>query len=241
MIDPDKSLIIFSHPRSGSHWVQESICNSSYHKFNLREFFHLKVRYDIDYELKVAKGKLRANNEKICYSTERKHRIHTYQQIQSDYGNVCAKIHVELAIVPDLLSFLIEEKSNTQYILLERKNKMDVFWSDLIASTTNEWVSNLNQTMTGNTEKPCIEIKKDIFERVLSSLNTFNKHCDTLSNSFDMTHVYYEDLLNQPFNKWWNPTNNIFKIQNEKNRTTISNYEQVLEWLSNTGISYENN
>ena len=49
MIDPNKSLIIFSHPRSGSHWVQECICTAKQHTFfNLREFFNLVATYEID-------------------------------------------------------------------------------------------------------------------------------------------------------------------------------------------------
>ena len=54
MIDPNKSLIIFSHPRSGSHWVQECICTAKQHTFfNLREFFNLVATYEIEDEVLV--------------------------------------------------------------------------------------------------------------------------------------------------------------------------------------------
>jgi hypothetical protein len=235
-LDRYKSLIIFSHPRSGSHWVQESICKASYPTFfNLREFFHPIVTYDINYNLKTVKGTIRPANKVILYSDDLTQRKQTYKQIQREYGNVCAKIHVEVAVKSDMLSFLLEEKSNSQYLLIERKNKMDVFWSDLIASTTKEWVNMSNQPVIEDIKKPSIEITKDIFERVVASINMFDKQSDILKNNFNIKNIYYEDLLSHPISEWWSP-DNIFKIQNAKNKTTISNYQQVLDWLKESKI-----
>ena len=235
MIDPNKSLIIFSHPRSGSHWVQECICTAKQHTFfNLREFFNLVATYEIDYTLKVARGNLRTSNV-TSYLDERNQRIQLYKQIQSTYGTVCAKIHVENAIIPEILNFLLKEKSNTQYILLERKNKMDVFWSHLIAYTTNQWHIKTNSPNI-EVEPQSIEVKKDAVEKVISSLLTFDKNSSILQNNFDITHVYYEDLLTQQNSEWWN-TNSEFNLQNSKDRVVITNYSQVLEWKK---IIYEN-
>ena len=110
---------------------------------------------------------------------------------------------------------------------------MDVFWSHLIAYTTNQWHIKTNYPKF---EPKSIEVKKDAVGKAISSLLTFDKNSFILKNNFDITHVYYEDLLTQQNSEWWN-SNNDFNLQNSKDRMVITNYSQVLEWKK---ILYEN-
>lgn len=206
----NKSVIILSHPRSGSTWIQDSLP-----QFNLSELFTMYCgikSVDINTGIRY--------NYSTTANTDIDYRFNLFDKFSEKHKAISVKTHLHL-LTNQLCEFFAER--DLQYILLERKNKRDTFWSLLIALNTLELHNTVNKRNT---------------KISLSSINDaihIMKKCDnkisTVSNMFNPIKIYYEDMICLPKSEWWNPSNK-YIVQDAKNVITIENLNEVTDYLN---------
>jgi hypothetical protein len=216
MLDPNKSVVIFSHPRSGSTWFQNSLP-----QYNLNELFLLQAEISGFNSDRVSL----TYKETMTYNDPAKELQRRFD-IYTEYANkqpVSVKIHT-LLINEQIIDFL--KKQNVQYVLLNRRNKLDTFWSALIAWHTLNW---------HKTAMPMnITIKKNNFDEVVGWMRSFNDECKKIKSLFDVNEIYFEDYINYPKSDWFFPHSVL--IQNAKEVTTIDNIDEVNQWLKDSKL-----
>lgn len=218
VINPNKSVVIFSHPRSGSSWFQESLP-----QFNLRELFNPSVEilhWDTEYiDYKYVKHNYEADLTKLLPE-----RFDIFDSFVKHKKSVSVKTHT-FAANKLILDFF--KARDLDYLLIERKNKIDTFWSSLIAwKTMNFHDKAIEQE---------INVTREMFDLIIETMLIFEKDKTILATQFPIQKVYYEDLIRLPESDVWKP-NNKFKVQNAKSVTKIPNLEEVNFWLSNSEL-----
>jgi hypothetical protein len=212
MLDPNKSVVIFSHPRSGSTWFQNSLP-----QYNLNELFLLQAEISGFNSDRVSL----TYKETMTYNDPAKELQRRFD-IYTEYANkqpVSVKIHT-LLINEQIIDFL--KKQNVQYVLLNRRNKLDTFWSALIAWHTLNWHSvaqHINLTVT-----------RDNFDDVISWMKNHDDECKYVKSLFDVKELFFEDFINYTKSEWFSPR--IIQAQNAKAVTTINNLGEVKQWLA---------
>jgi len=208
-LDPNKSIVIFSHPRSGSTWIQDSLP-----QFNLSELFtmycHIKS-VDINSGIRYRYSSEPAND--LDY------RFELFDKFQKQHNAISVKVHLHL-LTDEICNFF--ESKDLQYILLERNNNMDTFWSLLIALNTLE----LHNTINTKT----IFVSRQSFDDAVYIMNECKNRIDEVRRRFKPIEIIYEDLIQEPISAVWNPSSK-YIIQNAKDKTEITNIEEVTFWL----------
>jgi len=212
MIDPNRSIVIFSHPRSGSTWFQNSLI-----QYNLNELFLLHAEISGFNSDRISL----TYKENISYedpAKELQRRFDIYNEYASKQS-VSVKIHTA-SLNKKIVNFI--EQQDTQFVLLERKNKIDTLMSALIAWHTLNWHKKAVPTN--------LTIKKEIFDSIINWMKSYKNECMIVKSIFDVKELYYEDFINYPKSEWFNPAEII--IQNAKSVTTIDNIDEVNQWIS---------
>jgi hypothetical protein len=220
MIDPNKSLVIFSHPRSGSTWFQNSL-----KQYSLGELFNLNIElvsYDNDnihfkfdkhgYDLSTAQQELQK-------------RFDIFNHFESTKGAVSVKIHTSI-LNDQMIEFL--KTKNIQMVSLERLSKSDTFWSFLIGWNLNNWHDKI--------EPQSIAITQRSFERVLAVMSKIESSSILVTETFSANKIYYEDLVGMPNNEWFTNSSK-YKVVDGKSVVTITNLIEVNDWLTQAGYS----
>jgi hypothetical protein len=217
MVDPNKSIVIFSHPRCASTWFQQSLT-----QFSLDELFLLR-NHVFDYD--INKLLIRYVTPKMIYEDpakelERRFDIYSYYASKKP---VSIKIHTFL--LDDAITDFLH-KQDTQYVILNRKNKIDTFWSALISWHTANW---------HKTAIPMnLTVKKNYFEHIVSWMNNYDDECNKIKSLFDVKELYFEDYINYPESEWFHPDKVL--VQNAKKVTIIDNLDEVNQWINETKI-----
>lgn len=220
MINPNKSLVIFSHPRSGSTWFQNSL-----NQYSLGELFNLNIEivsYDTDnihfkfdkhgYDLSTAEAELQK-------------RFDIFNYFESIKGSVSVKIHTSL-LNDQMVEFL--KTKEIQMVLLERLSKSDTFWSFLIGWNLNSWHDKIqSQTIT---------ITQKSFERVIAVMSKIDSSSKYVTGTFPTINIYYEDLISMPNNDWFTSSSK-YEVVDGKSIVTITNLNEVNDWLIQAGYS----
>lgn len=208
-LDPNKSIVIFSHPRSGSTWVQDSLP-----QFNLSELFtmycHIKS-VDINSGIRYSYSSEPAND--LDY------RFELFDKFQKQHNAISVKVHLHL--LTDQICDFVESK-DLQYVLLERNNNMDTFWSLLIAFNTLE----LHNTINTKT----IFVSRQSFDDAVYIINECKNRIDEVRRRFNPIEIMYEDMIQEPISTVWNPSSK-YIVQNAKDKINIINIEEVTSWL----------
>jgi hypothetical protein len=216
MIDPHKSVIILSHPRSGSTWFQWNL----QHK-NLWELFNWGISFEYtDTNIKFLNNKNHYVKPDIIYE-----RIDAFTRYEKLSGPVSAKYHT-LDYDAELIKFFIEKK--LQVVSITRNNLSDVIWSYCIAVETNEWL--------GKIKTQTLIITRKKFDSVINMLQNCRKNLNTIKQQVNTIDIVYEDLLKIRKSTWWGD-HNIIPIQDGKNTINIINRDEVAGWITELDLN----
>jgi hypothetical protein len=226
MISPSKSLVIFSHHRSGSTWFQNGLSH-----FNAFELLNLDISWkSIDHRPEF-KNSLAQYYTIDNYTTdlylgidtenELTNRFRIYNELESKHAPMSTKVHT-CQVNDAVIDFLSSKELD--YVLIERKDKISTFWSFIIAQTTLQF--HFFQPKTQE-----ITITKEVFKSVSDKMLDFKNEVVRLKKIFPIQHMYYEDILNLEMSDWWVRPNNRIKIQNAAIMTTITNRDEVMNWI----------
>lgn len=226
MISPSKSLVIFSHPRSGSTWFQNGLSH-----FNTFELLNLDISWNpIEYrpEFKNSIAQYYAMGDyipDIYLNTDMKdeldNRFKIYNELENKHAPMSTKIHT-CQVNESIVDFLSSKELD--YVLIERKDKIATFWSFIIAQTTLQF--HFFQPKVQE-----ITVTKEVFKSVSDKMLNFQNEVDSLKKIFPIQHMYYEDVFNLEVSDWWVRPNNRIKIQNAAIMTTITNRDEVMNWI----------
>jgi hypothetical protein len=225
MIDPNKSLIIFSHPRSGSTWFQSALPH-----FNTMELFNLSLMYIKIPERNQFKNSIgnfytldypKHRYNEIGIDHEYDDRFKMYNDLENKHSPISVRIHTYDA-TDKVIDFLRTKDAN--YVLIERKDKISTFWSMLVSWTTLKF-------HFFNPEFQNITVSKEGFDMVADIMINFQGHVEKLKQIFPIQHIYYEDVLNYELSDWWVHPKNRITIQNAAKLTTILNLDEVMGWI----------
>jgi len=217
MIDPNKSIVIFSHPRSGSTWFQNSLKQQS-----LGELFNLNIKvlsYDKDIHFSFEKHGYDLDTAEV----ELQKRFDIFNHFVSIKNPVSVKIHTTL-LNQQMINFL--KTKDLQYIVLDRLSKSDTFWSFIIGWNLNSWHNEiLPQSIT---------VTPYSFEKVMKVMSNLDESLEIVTDNFSPNTIHYEDLISMKNNEWFTSTNH-YKVVNGKDVVSILNLDEVNGWLINTG------
>jgi hypothetical protein len=217
MIDTKKSLVIFSHPRSGSTWFQNSL-----KQYSLGELFNLNITIvscEENIELNFDKHGYDLNTAEI----ELQRRFDIFNHFESIKGPVSVKIHTAI-LNQQMIDFL--KTKDVQYIILDRLSKSDTFWSFLIAWNLHNWHDEILEKS--------ITVTRQSFDRVIAVMSDINNSSQFVKDNFTTNTIHYEDLINMSDNNWFKSTER-YKVINGKSKVTILNLKEVNDWLSSVG------
>lgn len=221
MIDSNKSVIIFSHPRSGSTWFQDCLP-----QYNLSELFNIYLRIkNVDINNGIQYSYSHEYNGNVDKNVELNSRFEIYKQFLNSYGTVSLKIHCH-HYNNSIESFL--KTLDTQYVLLERRDKNATLWSLLIAWCTLQ----LHITSNNSKRTQSITISKEVFDQCINILNQCDNDSRIITTIYNPTIIYYEDLLTNKVFDYIVP-NSTYIIQNAKEYTSIINLDEVNAWIIN--------
>ena len=219
MIDKEKSVVILTHPRSGSTWFQNNLVQK-----NLHEFFNWKIFW--------VYGKDEVNYPMYDVDLPRPslyfQRIKKFKDYQNVHGQVSAKLFTG-QYVPELLDFFTSNTDNIQFIHLSRKNLHNVIWSYCISATTNIWKI--------IPPHHCITIPRKTFDTVIFFMELCFKNLNLIKTHIPVIEMIYEDALSFKKSDWWRYDNTTYIIQNLKNHLTIENKEEVNNWILEYNMS----
>lgn len=225
MIDINKSVAIFCHPRSGSTWFQNSL-----NQFSLDELFNLYNRV-VDYnddgiKFNFIPGVTTVSYpDQAAYDKELHYRFEIFNYFESIKQTVSIKNHIYM-LDSKMVTFLKSKK--IQFVQLERINKYDTFWSFLIAWQINKWHY--------RDSKRDVTITKPSVLSAINLMNRIERSNDMVTQNFDTTKIYYEDLLTLENNHWFHSNKKYSKLDT-KSHINILNLTEVNEWLDSEGYS----
>jgi len=217
MIDPNKSIVIFSHPRSGSTWFQNSL-----KQYSLGELFNLNIKvlsYDKDIHFSFEKHGYDLSTAEI----ELQKRFEIFNHFELIKNPVSVKIHTTL-LNQQMINFL--KTKEIQYIVLDRLSKSATFWSFLIGWNLNSWHDEILPQS--------IIVTSYSFERVMNVMTKLDESLKIVIDNFSPNIIHYEDLINMKNNDWFNSTSH-YKLVNGKSAVSIVNLDEVNSWLINEG------
>lgn len=209
ILDPTKSVIILSHPRSGSTWIQDSLP-----QFNLSELFTMYCGIK---SVDINTG-IRYNYSNVA-NTDLAYRFKLFDEFMQHHKAISVKTHLHL-LTEEICEFFA--KRDLQYILLGRKNKRDTFWSLLIALNTFELHNTIN--------KKNINVSISSIDDAIYIMKECDRKIVSISEMFNPTKIYYEDMIHLPKSDWYNPSTK-YVIQDAKNVVTIDNLNEVMDYL----------
>lgn len=226
MINSSKSLIIFSHHRSGSTWFQSGLSH-----FNSFELLNLDISW------KPTSHRPEFKNSIAQYYTiddykpdeylnadvgnELTNRFDIYNELENKHSPMSVKVHT-CQVNDTIIDFL--SKKNLDYVLIERKDKIATFWSFIVAQTTMQF-------HFFQPKEQEITVTKEVFKSVSDKMLNFQNEVTELKKIFPIQHIYYEDINNLEVSDWWVRPNNRIKIQNAAIMTTITNRDEVMNWI----------
>lgn len=216
MINPDKSLILITHPRSGSTWFQDKLT-----QFNLWELFNLGIKWN-----HTPDRPLLISTSNQINVNEIPNRIQAFYNYQSTKGPVSAKIHLN-QLHDGLVEFI--QKNDFELVDLRRKDVKAILVSYVIATVTKEWV--------GKIRTHTITINKEDFDIAVGGLVSSKKNNILMHELFPhIKTFYYEDCLSWEPSDWWKSSSRILK-QNAKSITTITNVDELDGWINDVNWS----
>jgi hypothetical protein len=215
-INLSKSIVIFSHPRSGSHWVQAMLP-----QLNLGELFffdHAVANYD---EHGISYDFWKNNGKQIDYDKE----LYVRSQILEFYQNKNIPVSIKINQFDNIYKLYPElQKFVNSYVILKRKDLDSSFWSLILAMHTGSWKS----APEGNI---AITVKKTKLALSIKLMKDFIQMQNKLENDFFANVMYYEDILESSIDTQSNSEDKKFAKIGSKEKTIISNLQEVNLWL----------
>jgi len=225
MLDLTKSLIIFSHPRSGSTWFQAGLKHyNTLELFNLSLLYHTtpyreEMKNSIGEYYKLSYPKHRYDEADV--KNELNDRFKIFNELETIHKPISVKIHTN-DMNDKIVNFLSTKELD--YVLIERRDKISTFWSFIVSWTTLQF-------HFFDPKFQEITITKETFNQVSKMMLSFNDQVIELKKTFPIHHLYYEDILDLEISDWWIRPNNRIKIQNAAKITTIVNREELMSWI----------
>lgn len=223
MIDTQKSIILLTHPRSGSNWFQTNLP----HK-NLYEFFHWRILWEYT-PTGVINPQLNSETKRPDIYFER---IEKFLEYHKTIGPVSAKLFT-MQYKVELNDFFINNSQEIQFISLIRKNLYNVLWSYCINIVTKKW--------KGIPEPSSIFISQKHFNTVISELELGFTYLNQIKKIVPVTEITYEDALNFEKSTWWKKDNVTYTIQNLKKHYEVVNRDEVETWINDYLIKLKEN
>ncbi len=219
MIDPTKSVVIFSHPRSGSTFFQKSLPH-----YYLGEMFLKKIQINGFDDRGMLNNYVKGEPTFDSYENELERRFKLYSHYT---GIKPVSIKVHLIMKNDQIINFLKKQEDTQFVLVKRENKLDTFWSNLISWHTLDWHGPVKQTN--------LTINRVIFNMVIDMMRSYRTECDNIKSMFDVKEFVFENFIKYPKSDWFNPAPTF--IQNAKEATTITNIDEVNQWIEEAKIT----
>lgn len=210
------NVAIFSHPRSGSYWFQESLPH-----FDMNELFNIS---------NVSIIKL-GSDSVICSDYQSKkfssdEKIFEYQRRSKLFDSVLApksvKIH-HFQLYDDWIFEWILSR-NMKIIFFERIDKANSFYSLLISNELRKFKG------THTTKE--IKINLNNIDECYKSIFSVSDRVNILKEKFDCYHFYYENLLNSSV-KWLDKSKPKIIKQDTVQSVKITNKEEVDNFIKN--------
>ena len=205
-----KNVVIISHPRSGSYWLQECL----YKHYNMDELFNVRNI-----------TKVFTTPKKLLVSNYSENNTHDKTVRESIFNSIeipkVVKIHSFQ--IDDWIKFWILKQNNIAVIFLERQNKEVAFKSLLISNHLKKFKGDM----------PALNISVNL-DTVKECYNAIFHSCDftnIIKSKFQSLHLYYEDALLMKQTSWFDPNKVEIKKQDTTKKIQITNYDEVLKLL----------
>lgn len=177
-INPDQDVIIISHPRSGSTWLQSCLphvnCSEPFSKFVTVNFHGNDVTFD-----QLPKPTQYSESEYIAFMSDRIAGLSKVTKPKS------VKIHSFHLNRPDIVDWV--NSQNATVVFLERRDKLKAFKSLAIAYTLNAWII----PITASSVTVDMDMVGNLLNRVIDPNVESNKN--KLSHKIQT--ACYEDLV----------------------------------------------
>ena len=209
-INPDQDVIIISHPRSGSTWLQSCLphvnCSEPFSKFVTVNFHGNDVTFDQDPEPTQY-----SESEFVTMMSDRIAGLSKVSKPKS------VKIHSFYLNRPDIVDWV--NSQNATVVFLERRDKLKAFKSLAIAYTLNAWMI----PITASSVTVDMDMVVNLYNRVIDPNVESNKN--KLKHKIQT--AYYEDLMLENKLVSSNPP------AQKQNTTdvTIENWNQIHEYM----------
>ena len=209
-IDYTRDVIIISHPRSGSSWLQSCFphvnCFEPFSRFATVNFNGNNVTFDQNKQ-----SKKYAEGEYVAMVADR---IFELSRITSPKS---VKVHSFFLNTPRMIDWINSQDATV--VFLERRDKLKAFKSLIISYTLNTWVGPITKSSVTADMNVVVELYKRIFDPHVDWNKTKLKH--------QFQTVYYEDLIlenklvssNPPF------------IKQNTTDVVIENWDQIHDHL----------
>ena len=214
-IDPNRDVIIISHPRSGSMWLQSCLshvnCFEPFSKF-------LKLDFQDDYVdcVLLKQPKEFSPAEMSAFVADR------IAGLDGITKPKAVKIHSFYLRRPDILNWI--NAQNATVVALERRDKLKAFKSLLVAYSLNAYMGPIDKSSVTVDMNMAAELYRRIDNPIIESDKTKLKH--------KIQTVYYEDLMLENKLVSSNPP---ISQQNTTN-TVIENWHEIHNHLLSLGL-----
>lgn len=235
----DKNIFIICHPRSGSTWFSMGFK----HHYNFGELFSPNLVIDkissesINYKQNIYDSLPKTNTDMIdIYKFMPKtdedfkkffnERIVLFNKYRKKNSNL-VRIFMRQAKIEMIQKFLIYQRdfSTAQFLLLERKNKFDIFISHIISLTLGIWNNkqlNEYETLPNDLYIPLNNVKT-----ALNAIDIFETNKNHIQHIFNPLCLNYENIIKEKETDFWSPINDR-KITNLKTKINISNKDEII-------------
>ena len=210
-IDYTRDVIIISHPRSGSSWLQSCFphvnCFEPFSRFLTIDFHGEDVHCAVPPTPKEYSSA--AEFSAMVADT-----IGVLSRITKPKS---VKIHSILLQSPDIVDWINAQDATV--IFLERRDKEKTFRSLLIAYSLNRWFGTINESSV----TVDITLAVDLYHRVNDPKIQINKN----KLKHNIQTVYYEDLMLENKLVSSNPP----AVKQNTTDVVIENWDQIHEWM----------
>lgn len=214
-LDSNRDVIIISHPRSGSMWLQSCLphvnCFEPFSKF-------LEVNFQGDYVncVLLKEPKQYSESEMNAFVADRILRLSNVTKPKA------VKIHSFYLRRPDILNWI--NAQNATVVVLERRDKLKAFKSLLVAYSLNAYMGPIDKSSVTVDMNMAAELYRWIDNPIIESDKTKLKH--------KIQTVYYEDLMLENKLVSSNPP---ISQQNTTN-TVVENWHEIHNHVLSLGL-----
>lgn len=214
-INPDQDVIIISHPRSGSTWLQSCLphlnCSEPFSKWLTVDFQGDDITFG-----QHSEPKHYTDSEFVSLVLDKMSDLSKITKPKS------VKIHSFLLNRPGIVNWINEQ--NATVVCLERRDKLKAFKSLIIAYTLNNWIG----PMPKSSVTVDINMVADLYKRVVDPNLEANKN----KLQHEIQTAYYEDLLLENKLISSNPP----ALQQHTTHVVIENWDQIHNYMLSTNL-----